>query len=150
MFEFIKANSNISINYIEFEFPIKDERKKDNKMYEDLFNKIKDLQNVTDDAKKIIYNRITENPNLRNLCEKFNQTVVFDMVNERIPLCHRSQMNYILLTKKNLKRRLTMFPQNLYKGETKCNTCTRLFAGKMSGNEIETYFKTSQYLRRIK
>jgi hypothetical protein len=141
MVEFIKTNSNITFNYVEFEFPMDEPLKKDNKMYEDLFNKIKDLQNVTQNAKNIVANRITENPNLRNLCEKFNQTVVTDLVNERIMFCHRSQNVTIPLTKRNFLRRITMFPKYLFDGNTKCDSCTRLYAGKMSGNEIETYFK---------
>jgi organic radical activating enzyme len=146
MVDFCEANPNIQINYVEFEFPMDKPRKKDNAIYKDFYEKIKNVMNITDNAKNIIKNRLTEKPNLRELCEKFNQTIVTDLVNERIMFCHRSQNVTIPLNKKIFIKRIKTFPKDMFFGDKKCYSCTRLYAGKMCGNEIETYFKTRNIL----
>jgi len=146
MVDFCEANPDIQINYVEFEFPMDKPRKKDDELYKKLYEKIRNIANITDNAKNIIKGRVNENPNLRNLCEQFNQTVVTDLVNERIMFCHRSQNVTIPLNRKNFVKRIHTFPKDMFFEGKKCNACTRLYAGKMCGNEIETFFKT----RKIK
>lgn len=140
MFEFI-TNSNSTFDYVEFEFPIIEKHKKDNEMYEYLYNKIKDLKNVTPEAKKRVKDRITEKDNLRQLCERYNQTVEFDLINERITLCHRSQKNWIELNEENLKKRLTKFPHYIFGNETNCESCTRLYAGRFNEKDMVNFFR---------
>jgi len=145
--DFINLNRNIEFGYIELEFDIDKKMKPNYEMYLDLYNRIKDLPNVTNDARHIIHQRLNEKLSLRDDCQNLNTTVVLDMINERILLCHRSQMNYIKLNEKNLINRLTNFPRDLFKGSNKCESCTRLFAGKFSGGGIiETFFKTRRLL----
>ena len=144
---FINMNENIEFGYVELEFDFDKDMEPDYKMYYELYNKIKDLPNVTENAKHIIYGRLNEKKMLRDNCRNFNTTVVLDLVNERILLCHRSQLNYIPLTQENLSKRLVTFPKDLFKGQTECDSCTRLFAGKFSGGGIiETFFKTRRLL----
>jgi organic radical activating enzyme len=140
MIDFINENKHIEFNYVEFEFPMEGKRIKDDSMYRDLLENI-NLDNVTEGARDIIRGRLNERENLRSLCKKFNQTAVIDMVNENIMFCHRSQGVTIPLNRNNLLERIRKFPNRTFSFQTKCDSCTRLYAGKMSGNEIETFFK---------
>ena len=142
MVAFCEANPNIRLNYVDFEFPTDKPRKMDYHTYQDLYDKIKDVPNITDNAKNIVLGRLSERDNLRSLCEKFNQTAVIDLANEDIMFCHRSQNVTIPLNRENLIRRIQKFPKDIFVGDKRCNACTRLYAGKMCGNEIETFFKT--------
>lgn len=142
MVDFCAANPNIRMNYVEFEFDMDRPREKDDDLYRQFYEMIKDIPNITDNAKNIIKGRLAEKENLRDLCEKFNQTVVTDLINERIMFCHRSQNVTIPLNRKNFIKRIHTFPKDMFFENKKCNACTRLYAGKMCGNEIETYFQT--------
>jgi organic radical activating enzyme len=142
MVDFCESNPNIQMNYVEFEFDMDQPRQKNDELYKKFYEMIKNIPNITDNAKNIIQGRLTEKENLRELCEKFNQTVVTDLINERIMFCHRSQNVTIPLNRKNFIKRIKTFPKDLFFKDKKCNACTRLYAGKMCGNEIETYFKT--------
>lgn len=142
MVDFCEANPDIQMNYVEFEFDMDRPREKDDALYKKFYEMIKNIPNITDNAKNIIKGRLTEKENLRDLCEKFNQTVVTDLINERIMFCHRSQNVTIPLTKRNFIKRIHTFPKDMFFENKKCNACTRLYAGKMCGNEIETFFQT--------
>lgn len=144
---FCESNPNIQINYVEFEFPIKGENLKKDSDYIYLIKKLEGLPNITENAINILKSRIIEKEGLRNQCRDYNQTIVFDLINENILLCHRSMQNYIPLTKKNLERRLISFPKDIFNGQTSCNSCTRLYAGKMQGNIFETYFKVKRKIK---
>ena len=144
MVDFCEANPNIQMNYVEFEFPIGESLQKNDSDYLYLLEKLEDLPNVTQNAKDILRSRLTEKEGLREQCRDFSQTVVFDLINENILLCHRSMNNYIPLNRKNLEKRLRLFPKDVFPGENQCNSCTRLYSGKMQGNIFETYFRVKR------
>ena len=131
LIRFIIEHPYIDLDYVELEFDVTKKRDVDYSMYEKLYNNIKPLSNVSKKAKKIVESRITELRNLRKMCADYNSTIVVDLINERIPLCHRSQKSYIQLNETNFKYRLTHFPLKIYK-ENNCQTCTRLFANKFN------------------
>lgn len=137
MVEFIKRNDHINFDYLEFEFDIHKERKMDVLMYHDLLNKIKDIPNVTDNARQILYSRLSEDDNLRDKCKNYNGSICIDMVDEKICICQRQLDDCIDLNRHNLIQRLLGFPKDFFEGR-KCNTCTRLYAGKMQGKVIES------------
>ena len=147
MVEFIKINSHIQFSYIEFEYNVDEERQFDGKLYKELHEKIQNFSNVIQNAKDHLVKRfVLEPPRNREACTKFNTTAVLDMVNEKILLCHRSQMNSIPLTKDNLIKRLTKYPKDIFLPPNKCNSCTRLYFGKMSSMRVEDFFKTRRML----
>lgn len=141
---FVKENDHIMFDYIEFEFDITEERKMDISMYHNLINKLKDLKNITTNAKKILTGRLSEKADHRYNCQRLNGTVIIDMVNENICLCQRQPNIAIPLNEENLIHRLRKFPKDIW-SEDSCNTCTRLYNGKFYGNVIERWLN----IRRI-
>lgn len=146
MVDFIKVNNHIDFGYIELEYDINEPRQMNSEIYIELHERIKDLPNITKEAKLHLLERTTEAPNKREYCTKFNTTVVLDLVNEKILLCHRSQMNSIQLTKENLITRIAEHPKNIFSTPNKCESCTRLYYGKMIGMNVEDFYKTRRLL----
>lgn len=134
MLKFIEVNNDILFDYIEFEYDIKKENKVDKKKYEQLYASIKDLDNVTQNAKNIIESRIEESPHLREWCRSANVSICINLVREKICLCQRNYDHSIPLTKENLYYRLKNFPSKIFKTDN-CDSCTRLFAGKFVKDE---------------
>jgi hypothetical protein len=132
MIDFIKNNPEDIFDYVEFEFDINKPRKMDMNIYKKLYTAIQDIDNVSEYAKDIIKRRLNEPNNLRLLCSWFNKTAEIDLVNERIPLCHRSRINHIKLNERNLKKRINTIPRLIYGSKNNCQSCTRLYAGKMN------------------
>jgi len=141
MVDFIKSNPQIEFNYVEFEYPIDVKREMNSSMYVYLINKIKNLPNVTNNAIQILNDRLSEPKDLKERCKNHNQTMLIDLTRERICLCHRAMNSSIPLNEENLKKRLISNPKDIFDSE-QCKSCTRLYAGKMQGNIIETYIKT--------
>jgi hypothetical protein len=147
MIDFIKMNPQIEFNYVEFEFPIGENRKMNPAMYIELLNKLKPLSNVTQGALNLIEARINEPPHLMERCRDYHQSIAIDLARERILLCHRAMDTSIPLTKENLLKRLVTPPKDLFHSD-KCKSCTRLYAGKMLGNVIETFLKTKRHFEK--
>lgn len=147
MIDFIKMNPQIEFNYVEFEFTIGESRKMNPAMYINLLNKLKPLPNVTKDALNLIEARINEPPYLMERCRDYHQSIAIDLTRERILLCHRAMDTSIPLTKENLLKRLITPPKDMFKSD-KCASCTRLYAGKMLGNVIETFLKTKRHFKK--
>jgi len=134
--EFLKRNSHITFDYVEFEFDIKEKKTMDILMYHSLLNKIEGIQNVTDNAREILYRRLSEKENLRENCKRYNASICIDLVNEKICLCQRQLNDCMPLNRYSLIKRLRGFPKDFFEGKN-CDTCTRLYAGKYLGNVIE-------------
>ena len=145
MVAFIKRNSHIQFDYVEFEFDINEVRDMQTSMYETLYDKLYQLDNVTRNALSIIEGRINEKHVHRDQCKHFNGSILIDLVNEKICMCQRQMNDCIDLTKENLIKRLTSFPKDLFKGND-CDKCTRLYFGKYQGKVVERYFKTRRIL----
>lgn len=146
MIKYIKNNPNIMFDYIEFEFDINEPRKMDMDMYYELFEKLDPLDNVTDNAKKIVQQRaLWEHPEHRNNCRRYNHSILIDLVNANICLCQRQLDINIPLTEENLIYRLRTFPKDIFKDDH-CESCTRLYVGKFQGNVIERALLTRSKL----
>jgi hypothetical protein len=142
---FLKENDHILFDYIEFEFDLTKSRKMDVLMYHDLLNKIKKIDNITDNARSILESRLSEKEQHRDNCRRYNGSILIDLVNENICLCQRQLNESIPLNKMNLIKRLKSFPNDLFDGGG-CSTCTRLYAGKFRGNVIERALKIRRLL----
>lgn len=136
MIEFIKRYPYVIFDYVEFEFDINKPRKMNMDMYNELYEKIQKLDNVTDNAKNIIKQRLNEYPEHRDNCRNYNHSILIDLVNEKICLCQRQLDVNIPLTEENLIYRLRTFPKDVFDNDH-CDSCTRLYAGKYQGNVIE-------------
>lgn len=134
--DFIKLNKHITFDYIEFEFDIKEKREMNVLSYHSLLKRISSLKNITEYAKQVLEKRLSEKIGHRDNCIKFHDSIVIDLVNENICQCQRHLDDCIPLNKDNLIKRLRGFPKNFFKG-LGCKSCTRLYAGKYSGNIIE-------------
>jgi hypothetical protein len=137
--DFIKANKHILFDYVEFEFDKDEIRAIDHSTYKSLIKNLVGL-NVTNRAIEILKNRLLEKEDHRENCKNLNSCVVIDLVNEKICLCQRQPDDHIPLNRSNLIRRLKGFPRDFFEGR-RCNTCTRLYSGKMQGTSIETSMK---------
>lgn len=127
--DFIEANPQIKFDYVEYETYSHSNK--------ELYEALKEKENVSKRAMAIIENRIDEDSKkLRKMCSDFNSTVSIDLVNERILYCHKSMQNYITLSKKHLYKRLENFPKDIFSGENSCYKCVRLYAGKYSNSDI--------------
>ena len=142
---FVRTNDHIMFDYIEFEFDIKEKRKINFLMYHQLLNRLATVSNVTDNAISILERRLMEKEDMRSNCRKYNGAVVIDMVNENICLCQRQPNDSFPLNKLNLITRLKTFPVSLFEGKS-CDTCTRLYSGKMAGTKIQTSMKLRSIL----
>jgi organic radical activating enzyme len=136
MIEFIKTNSHILFDYVEFEFDIKQRRTINFLLYHELLNEISHLDNVSDNAKEILGRRLSESKSHRDNCKRYNGSILIDLVNENICLCQRQLGVSIPLNEENLIHRLKTFPKDIFTEDT-CDTCTRLYSGKFYGNVIE-------------
>ena len=136
MIAFIRSNIEDIFDYVEFEFDINEPRKMDKSMYKKLYDAIQEIDNVSDYAKDIIRGRINERPDHRSNCRNFNHSILIDLVNANICLCQRQLDISIPLTEENLIYRLKTFPKDVF-DKDHCDSCTRLYAGKYSGNVIE-------------
>jgi organic radical activating enzyme len=146
MVRYIKDNPNIMFDYVEFEFDINEHREMDIDMYQELYEKIENLNNISDNAKNIInQRRLYENPNHRDNCKKYNHSILIDLVNANICLCQRQLDINIPLTEENLIYRLKTFPKDIFKDDH-CESCTRLYYGKFQGNVIERALLTRSRL----
>jgi hypothetical protein len=145
MVNFIRTNSHITFDYIEFEFDLNDIRKMRISMYHELIDQLKGLENVTDNARNVLELRLLENENMRENCMAANGSIVIDLVNENICLCQRRTDDCIPLNRANLIERLKGFPKQFFEGKS-CNTCTRLYSAKMNGTKIETTMRMRSLL----
>jgi len=145
MVNFIKDNPHIIFDYVEFEFNLNDIRTMRASMYHSLINRLKDVENVTTNARTILEMRLLENENLRDNCKAANGSIVLDLVNENICLCQRSPDDCMPLNRASLIKRLTGFPNQFFEGKG-CNTCTRLYSAKMNGTDIETTMRMRRFL----
>lgn len=132
---FIRVNDHILFDYVEFENDIRDPKSVDTKLYEELYELILPLKNVSEYAKKIIEKRLNEKENHRNSCRDYNYGVTLDMIHETICHCQRDFHNSKPLTKENLIKRVKLYPKDFF-DETNCESCTRLYAGKLNGYSI--------------
>jgi hypothetical protein len=138
---FICTNHHILFDYIEFEFNIKQSRKMNVEMYQDLLNKLEGVDNITWNTRHILRGRISERKDHRENCRKFNHSIMIDLANETLCFCQRQPSINIPLNKKNLIYRLTTFPKDIWDWTT-CDSCTRLYAGKFQDNVIERSLRT--------
>ena len=145
MVNFIKDNPHIIFDYVEFEFNLNDIRTMRASMYHSLINRLKDVENVTTNARNILELRLLEKEDLRSNCTMANGSVVIDLVNENICLCQRNPEDCMPLNRASLIERLTGFPNQFFEGSG-CNSCTRLYSAKMSGTNIETTMKIRGFL----
>jgi len=130
MVEFIKSNKNIQFHYIDFEYDIEQHIEYNAIKYIKLYRKIKDLKNLSDDAKERIKGRTVENLNRRR-CMEENDSILIDLVNEKICLCQRNMHVNVSLTKENLERRMETKPRDFFDlSDTTCKSCGRLYEGK--------------------
>lgn len=136
MISFIKKNSHIIFDYVEFEYDIEEEIQMNPEKYVSLLTKLATVPNVTDNTIEMLQRRITETPHHRENCKRLNDSIVIDLVNEKICLCQRQLNECIELNRLNLVKRLQKFPQYFFQGGG-CKSCTRLYAGKYNGNVIE-------------
>jgi len=142
MVYFIKQQSDVIFDYVEFEFDIDTPNVMDSRMYSMLIQQLLKLKNISTDAINILRSRLNENPEHRNNCMNYNHSILIDMVNENICLCQRQLDISIPLSEENIIYRLKTFPKDLWMdlavgiGKA-CDSCTRLYAGKFNGNVIE-------------
>jgi hypothetical protein len=124
-------NKHIIFHYIDFEYDIEEEVVYDRDKYKTLYSKINHLENLTEDAKIRIRKRAEESDELRYICRDKNDSVLIDLVNEKICLCQRNMDINEELNIANLFRRCWTDPAQFFniKDET-CFSCGRLYEGK--------------------
>jgi hypothetical protein len=134
MIEFINMNKHILFNYIDFEYDIGKEVSYDREKYRDLYNKINHLENLTEDAKMRIRKRAQEPNDLRETCRDKNDSILIDLVNEKICLCQRNMHINVDLGLLTLFKRCWTDSKEFFdiKDET-CFSCGRLYEGKTRG-----------------
>lgn len=134
--DFLKINSDVEFGYVEFEFDNSLPRRPNLDEYEKLILELKSLKNVNQRAIDILESRFHEMPNNRDLCKKYNYTLIIDLAAEKIIYCHRNWKSWLPLSEENLLRRLSTFAKDIYKNSENCECCTRLYAGKFPAKEI--------------
>jgi hypothetical protein len=131
MIDFINYNKYIMFHYIDFEYPIHIKLNHDREKYRELYNKILPIENLTKDAKNRIFKRINEWDQWRDICRKYNDSIMIDLVNEKICLCQRNLHINVDLNEENLKRRFKVAPIDFFDlSGTTCESCGRLYEGK--------------------
>ncbi len=125
--KFLKINSKIYFNFVDYEHNIDLFCDLQPSMYIDLYNNIKDLDNVSDYAKERIEQKIGGRPiqTHQNTCSSLSHVSMIDFINERIVLCVRNyNTSFIELTKENLIKVLTTY--NSFNNKDLCNNCFRM------------------------
>ncbi len=132
MIDFIDYNKYIMFHYIDFEYPIHIRKlNHDREKYRELYNKILPIENLTKDAKDRIFKRINEWDQWRDICRKYNDSIMIDLVNEKICLCQRNLHINVDLNEENLNKRFKVAPIDFFDlSETTCESCGRLYEGK--------------------
>ena len=131
MVGFIESNKDMEFHYIDFEYDIEKPIEYNAIKYIKLYGAIKDLKNLSDDAKERIKGRMTENRNRRKLCMEENDSILIDLVNEKICLCQRNMHINVNLTERNLKERIKTKPKDFFNlSDVSCKSCGRLYEGK--------------------
>lgn len=104
--EFLEVNKKIYFDYIDYETAIDGGDLKVFPSYNDLYESIKDLSNVSEFAKQRILNRYKRGKDLstnQQMCMSLHPCVFIDLVRETIPLCIRNYTTVTMpLNKENL------------------------------------------------
>ena len=144
---FAKRNPHIDIGFIEYSCDITKEKTLYKSDYEQLYEAIKDIPNVTERSRERIRARINEIENMRYLCQNYHSPVSINLVRETICLCQRSMDTNIELTRENLIKTIQNFPRDVFSGgQSGCDSCVRLYFDKMDGTCAENTLR----VRKIK
>ena len=144
--KFIEYNPQITFNYVELECDINEKKTGAVDDYNEFYDRIKGLSNITDSAKERIKNR-KDDVLERDKCYKFHECVSINMASETICLCQRCLESSIPLTKENLIKRLTDFPKFIFSSGVGCRSCTRLYKDKYNISTVKNTLKIRKELK---
>jgi molybdenum cofactor biosynthesis enzyme MoaA len=132
MIEFLNNNKHLYIEYIDFEYSIDDEVEHDRAKYMEFYQKLNHLENISEGAKKRIRQRAQEKEGLRNACTTRNDSILIDLVNEKICLCQRNMHVNVDLGLIALWNRCWNDPTDYFLDldKSNCYSCGRLYHGK--------------------
>lgn len=132
MIDFLNNNKHLYIEYIDFDYGLDVEVKHDRAKYLDFYHKLNHLENISEGAKNRIRQRAQEKEGLRSICQTRNDSVLIDLVNERICLCQRSMNVEVQLTLGALWNRCKTDPVDFFLDidNGHCKSCGRLYEGK--------------------
>lgn len=149
---FIKMNSNIRFDFVDYEQDINKECSDNSNLYIELYEKLLPLENVTEQAKERIKKRYELNKgkeikDKQNLCRQLNPTFFVDLVRETIPLCIRNYgKTFIPLNEENFKK--TISEVNIFNFENcTCKNCFRICQNQ--GTDIGIYSKKIKYKKEL-
>lgn len=123
--KFIEKNKHIYFEYIDYDNGIYDEIKPHSHF--DLYEAIKNLNNVSNWAKERLTTRFDKNlKECQNQCMRLHPCIFVDLVNEKIPLCIRNYNTvYKELNKENLIETIKGINSFDYTNNT-CKSCIRI------------------------
>ena len=131
MIDFINANKHIYFEYVDFDYPLDSVIVHDRQKYMEFYQKLNHLENISEGAKNRIRERAQESDELRQLCMEKNDSILIDLVNERICLCQRNMHIHEELGLFNLYRRCWTDPAEFFDlNGNVCESCGRLYEGK--------------------
>lgn len=132
MIGFLNNNKHLYIDYIDFDYDLDSNVEHDKLKYFEFYRKVKHLDNVSDEAKKRILDRVRERDGLRELCTTTNDSILIDLVNEKICLCQRSMQTNVDLNIAALWKRCHTEPKDYFEDQSlnNCKSCGRLYEGK--------------------
>lgn len=152
--EFIISNDHIDFKYIDYDSDILgDGFGLDEVSYLDLYDAIKDLENVSSIAKERIIkkHKLNERRNIKtnqDMCQKLHPCVFIDLVNETIPLCIRNYLTvYTPLNYENLCASITETGIFDY-SNSHCSNCFRICQDE--GINISQIRNRSLYKKRLR
>lgn len=132
MIDFLNNNKHLYIEYIDFDYSLDSVVTHDRAKYMDLYHKLNHLENISEGAKNRIRDRAQEKEGLRMVCKTSNDSVLIDLVNEKICLCQRNMNVNVDLGLLALWNRCKTNPVDYFLDidNGNCDSCGRLYEGK--------------------
>ena len=146
--DFFKVNEHITFDFMDLECSIRKKNYMPSYAFRPIFERVKDIPNLTHNAKKRMYLRGSERENARLNCQMFHLSLVVDLVNEKICQCQRCPENNMDLTEENVITRLTNFLHGLFPGYKRgCESCIRLYFDKYGVKNLEQVFRNKRIFK---
>lgn len=146
---FVKQNPHIEFNYIELECDIREKRTSAIDDISELYRRLQGIPNVGKNVFDILKRRFKDENNKRDKCHDYHSVVSVNLANESICLCQRVTDVNVPLTKENLIKRVTTYPNKFFEypdSMVGCESCIRLYSGKY---EFQRILRDTLKIRRL-